>query len=471
MEDILLGLVLLICLYILYCIFTKEISPFTDLSTDVENRLGKIATTIRTPNVWDASAAGDNPTGLVASVAKPIDSSAADAIQNKYHTAMGSANTGPRIDDTQSLLYMVDFCSKSGTNTKPFADPKFAANCGMCMTRGSLLTGATFSTPTGVVVYSADKEYSLSQEIDAAPSAHTATCAPIVKKAGALNVTSLAINDAQYTATKTYLLSNSYTMESGIGSGSHTITCTGSSNNHPYVIKGGFSRDGAWDTHIGTSIDYTRTNLLTTTDFPSDCLEQRSCTVSSRNEQWDMSTLCGYPKPTAIRNLSISNILPTSLTFTWEGGLYADIYDNRLTGGSAIPPPPVQSGNSFTYSDLTPSTEYTFSITVKNVAGSSDTVSVTGSTSDDRIAIVIQVPSNSISHTGFTVTWDTTNATSITTQLTGGSTNKTDTVTGNSITYSGLTPSTTYTFRATATYRTSGTLSTVRTITTAAASG
>jgi hypothetical protein len=462
MEGILLGLILLICLYILYSIFTKEVSPFINLSTDVENRLGKIATSIRSPNQWDESAAGDNPTGLVAKVGRPIDSSAADTIQNIYHTAMGSANSGPRIDDTQSLLYMINFCSTMSSNQNPFSDPTFANNCGICMTTGSLLTGTTFTTPTGVVVYSGDKEYSLSERIDATPSAHSATCAPIVRAPNSSsNIRSLAINATQYTATKSYLLSNSYTIERGIGSGTHTLKCTGSSNTHPYVIKAGFSRDGEWDTHIGNSIDYSRKNQLATTDLPSTCIEQTECSIPSSSMQWDISSLCGYPKPTAITNLRAdpTKITSSNITFIWDGGLYADVYDMHLTADGHVPATPTQVENSSTYSELIPNTAYTFSIVIRNVAGSTDGGSVTASTLDDRIPIT-NITISLLTPTGCKISWDTTNAISITTRLTNTTTNqaKTDVVKGNSITYTGLSRRGKYMFQATGSYKTAGVL-------------
>jgi hypothetical protein len=477
MEAILLGLVAIVCIYIVYSIFTKE--SFIDFLPQEENRLGKVATHIITPLNTDTLR--NNPTGLVATVARPINTAAASTIQNTYQAALGKPNSGPRIDDTTSLLYLVDFCYQTGKTTNPFSDATFAQNCGMCMTNGSLLNGTGFSgsNGTGVVVYSEDKTYSLSQGIDAAPSSHSATCGPMVKLAGTdSNVTSLAINQDQYTATKAYMTSNEYTIVQGIGAGENTIRCTATSNGHPYVIKAGFSRDGAWDTHIAGSVDYTRKNLLTTTPIRSSCIEQTSCTIPSTYQQWDISAVCTYPKPTEITDLRIDDTktTSTSLTFVWGGGLYADTYDYTLrnTANGSIVPGTSASFNSrsqtVTYKELTPATQYKFTLLIKNAAGTApgsyteggagSTGYVMGTTLDDRIPMT-NIRFTGVSKTGFTVGWDgADNATEIHFVLTGGGSNLTARIPGQtkSYVYTGLSPGTTYTLSATSTYATAGSL-------------
>jgi hypothetical protein len=394
--------------------------------------------TIRSPQQWDLSAnptTNPNPTGLIATYSNPLDPSKLESIQNTYSTALGNPNAGPRMDDNNSFLYMVDFCYQKGKDANRFNDTTFSRNCGMCMTTGTLINGTamTGSNPIGVVVYREDKEYSLSQGIDAAPSAHSATCAPLVKLAGiSSNVTSLAINAEQYTETMAYLQSNRYTINSGIGAGSQTLSCTGTSNGHPYVIKTGGYRVGAWDTHIGSSIDYTRNNLLSNTDIPARCIEQTSCTITSQSQQWDMSALCGYPLPTPVTGLIVdtTKTTATSLTFKWGGGLYADTYDYNLvtvnlTPNIAVPASKSSldsAARSVTYTDLTPATTYRFSLTIRNNAGSAPQVQVTsgftnyeeaftvsgsviGQTSDNRIPVILKDPSQ-ITTTGFRVNWE-----------------------------------------------------------------
>jgi hypothetical protein len=53
---------------------------------------------------------------------------------------------------------MIKMCKDKGIGERPFDDPAFAANCGMCVTSGTLKGGETFTKPTGVLVYAADKE-------------------------------------------------------------------------------------------------------------------------------------------------------------------------------------------------------------------------------------------------------------------------------------------------------------------------
>lgn len=72
-----------------------------------------------------------------------------------------SVQNEARVDDEDSFLGTVAFCAKQGRTENPFSDPRFATSCGMCMTKGKLLTGESFSVPTGVVVFPADREKAL----------------------------------------------------------------------------------------------------------------------------------------------------------------------------------------------------------------------------------------------------------------------------------------------------------------------
>ena len=465
MEIILLGLVLILCLYIFYCIFTHTTDPFTDMRgrKDIpdEDRLAALATTITAPTNRDR--VGNNPTNLIATLATPLNGT---VIKNIYETALGLPNSGPRIDDSTSLLSMIDFCLEKGKMRNPFTDTTFAENCGMCMTTGTTLSGTKFtgSNGTGVVVYKADKDYSLLHGIDAVASAHSATCAPIVRlRTASSNVTSMAINSIQYETTLAYMQSNGYTINSGIGAGQHTVTC-GESN----VIKAGFSRDGAWDTHIGAQIDYSRTNLLTTTPLDASCIDKPSCTVSSSSLQWDISTLCGYPLPTLVTGLTVENssITATSLTFVWDAnsGKHATMFDFKLVradgSGANDGIGQKQPGNSVVYTGLSPGTIYNFSLTVKNSAGSAPTVVAGGLTKDDRQGIY-GLGFAQVFQTEMTVMWSGgDNAKTVTLTLSDGTT--TTTYTGDPTVkrfrFTGLSAGTPYTVTISSTYTTPGTL-------------
>lgn len=63
----------------------------------------------------------------------------------------------PRVDNDNSFLGLIQMCKAKGKGNTPFSDPAFAANCGMCLSSGSLKTGETFSEATGVLVYAEDK--------------------------------------------------------------------------------------------------------------------------------------------------------------------------------------------------------------------------------------------------------------------------------------------------------------------------
>jgi hypothetical protein len=461
MEIILLGLVGILCIYILYCIFTTTTKePFTDISD--EGRLGALATTITAPTNTDK--VGNNPTGLLATVSRLLDGT---AIKNTYHSALGRSNTGPRIDDTNSLLSMIDFCFETGKTANPFGNTTFAANCGMCMTTGTTLHGTNFtgSNGSGVVVYQADKEYSILHGVDAVPSAHSATCAPIIRtwKADS-NVTSLAINSAQYTKTLEYMKSYNYTIHSGTGPGQHTVMCSDSD-----IIKGGFYRDGAWDTHIGSQVDYSRKNLLTTIPLDHSCIDKESCTINTSSLQWEVSTLCGRPVPGIVTGLRVveESITPSGMTFVWDANSAknATMFDYTLVraDGSGVTDGigQLQNGNSVVYTGLSAGTIYTFNLTVKNAAGAAPTVVAGGMTKDDRKGIY-GIGFARVFQTEMTAIWSGgDNAKTVTLRLTDGT--STSTFTGDPtikmFRFTDLSPGTSYTLTITSTYETPGTLS------------
>lgn len=109
----------------------------------------------------------------------------------------------PRIDDENSLLGLVEFCKKRGKEPNPFSDPKFVANCGMCLTSGTLVTGESFDSPTGVLVYEKDKEKAFTVQQNnktefprVIPSLQAATCKGASVGDDSLPV--LAIDDKSY---------------------------------------------------------------------------------------------------------------------------------------------------------------------------------------------------------------------------------------------------------------------------------
>jgi hypothetical protein len=120
---------------------------------------------------------------------------------NKYPDTIIS----PRVDNENSFLGLVKFCKEGGAKGgNPFSDPKFAQNCGMCLSSGSLITGETFTKPTGVVVYQKDKEKAYKIRTNnkykfprAIPSLQAAVCKGASVSDDSLPV--LALNERDYT--------------------------------------------------------------------------------------------------------------------------------------------------------------------------------------------------------------------------------------------------------------------------------
>jgi hypothetical protein len=116
----------------------------------------------------------------------------------------------PRIDNEGSFLGMVKFCKDhaAANNDRPFDDPRFNENCGMCVTSGTLIDKTTFDTNSGskamgVLVYQNDKKQFLKEKDDnkypftrAIPSLNSATCFGAIKGSDASPA--LAINQADY---------------------------------------------------------------------------------------------------------------------------------------------------------------------------------------------------------------------------------------------------------------------------------
>ena len=110
--------------------------------------------------------------------------------------------TSVRVDDENSFLGMVKMCREKGAAANPFADPAFARDCGMCISSGSLITGQTFTAPTGVLVYKKDKEQAISEQKTngytfprAIPSVKSAQCVGASKSDSALPVLALSKED------------------------------------------------------------------------------------------------------------------------------------------------------------------------------------------------------------------------------------------------------------------------------------
>jgi hypothetical protein len=135
-----------------------------------------------------------------------VPSAVADGA-GSYKQVMPTNLLSPRIDNENSFLGLVKMCKEKGKGDNPFSDSAFTENCGMCLTSGTLITGESFTTPTGVIVYKADKDEANATKTTngypfarAMPSLNGATCVGANKNQDALPV--LAINQEDYYAFK-----------------------------------------------------------------------------------------------------------------------------------------------------------------------------------------------------------------------------------------------------------------------------
>lgn len=66
--------------------------------------------------------------------------------------------TEPRVDKQGGLLETIQFCREEGKKADPFANPRFATTCGVCMTDGTDEEGNSFTGKRGLFIYEKEKE-------------------------------------------------------------------------------------------------------------------------------------------------------------------------------------------------------------------------------------------------------------------------------------------------------------------------
>jgi len=211
-TNVLLGIIVLalVCLLCIYWSMCKEAVEGFELTLEenIENRMNPLA-------------AQTNPLKNPA-IPIGIPEARGRELQNMFQTALNvgiiqadgegsfketppTNETSVRVDDENSFLGMVKMCREKGAAANPFADPAFARDCGMCISSGSLITGQTFTAPTGVLVYKKDKEQAISEQKTngytfprAIPSLKSAQCVGASKSDSALPV--LAVTKEEYEA-------------------------------------------------------------------------------------------------------------------------------------------------------------------------------------------------------------------------------------------------------------------------------
>lgn len=164
--------------------------------------------------------------------------------------------------------------------------------------------------------------------------------------------------------------------------------------------------------------------------------------------------------PTAPTNLSTSSIGDTAITFTWTPGTGATSYTYTLNGSSATAASSTSSSATFT--GLSVNTSYVFVVTAVNTGGSAPSSSFTARTTGPpppAPSAPTGLTFTSITSSGFTVSWSGgTNATSFSFTA-NGVTATASTYTGSPAVISGLLPGNTYSFIVTAINSTSSTQS------------
>lgn len=206
-ESLILGLVLVVLVFVFYVYnsYSEGFEAITDKIQDRANTLAGQQNPLTNPAAQiGVSEAAGSKLRILSEVALNMPRAVSDGA-GSYNQVMPTNLVSPRIDNENSFLGIVNMCKEKGKGNSPFSDSAFAENCGMCITSGTLITGESFTTPTGVVVYKADKDEANATKINngysfarAIPSLNGATCVGANKNNDALPV--LAINQEDFDA-------------------------------------------------------------------------------------------------------------------------------------------------------------------------------------------------------------------------------------------------------------------------------
>ena len=270
----------------------------------------------------DRSTHGVNVLNYMANLAPDTDQSSAkvNAFNSKAFHRRSTYIIDPSLSNaTASLLNDISFCQAAANSNNPFSNSRFASTCGICMTRGTILLNnfpfsqATNRAGTGVVVYQADKDFSLREGTQAIPSSHSASCDTLLLDSNSIppdvspgNLTGLVINEQQYADTTKYLesvniISFSDTNKCGHGM-SQPVTCANENTTVSFMrfLYGHFTEEcEAGSNDIKTEI------------YPSDCLGKSSCTFSMNlpagERQWFLDAQCKVQEDTIPSGLPTMN--------------------------------------------------------------------------------------------------------------------------------------------------------------------
>ena len=206
-QSLILGIVLvvLVLVFYLYNSYSEGFETPEEKLQDRTNPLAAQQNPLTNPaaTIGISEAAGAALRNM-SRIALNIPSAVADGA-GSYKQQMPDNTITPGIQNENSFLGLVKMCKDKGVSDSPFSDSAFAENCGMCITSGTLTTGESFTTPTGVLVYKADKDDAIRTASQngypfarAMPSLNSAVCVGANKDNNSLPV--LAINQVDYDA-------------------------------------------------------------------------------------------------------------------------------------------------------------------------------------------------------------------------------------------------------------------------------
>jgi len=152
-----------------------------------------------------------------------------------------------------------------------------------------------------------------------------------------------------------------------------------------------------------------------------------------------------YLTPKAVTNLAVSGAAQTTVNLTWTGAPGATSYS--IVSSPATTTQTTSNPSSYTFTGLLPATSYTFTVTSVNVNGTGG--SVTSSSITTILAAVTNLAVSGATQTTVNLTW--TGATGAASYSIVSSPATTTQTTSNpsSYTFTGLSPSTSYTFTVT----------------------
>jgi hypothetical protein len=204
--SLILGIVLVVLVLVFY-VYNSYSEGFESTADKVQDRTNLLAAQqnpIKNPaaNIGIPEAQGAALRSLT-EVALNSPIAVADGT-GSYKQVMPTNLISPRIDNENSLLGLIKMCKDKGAGDSPFSDSAFNANCGICTTSGTLKTGESFTGPTGVVVYQADKAIAINSITQkrtfpqVVPSLNSAICVGASRDDTSLPV--LAIRKEDYDA-------------------------------------------------------------------------------------------------------------------------------------------------------------------------------------------------------------------------------------------------------------------------------